>query len=90
MGKCLKDVWEITLKVDLWGLLGNPHGGRGDIKDVRIGRVSEKRNNLALEKGHIKHTEQYQDFRARAIRRERLRGGVVLQTSERFGVGSKR
>ena len=58
MVKCLKDVWETTLKVDLWGLLGNPHGGRGDIKDERIGRVSEKRNNLALEKGHIKHTER--------------------------------
>ena len=46
--------------MDLWGLFGNPPGGREDIKDVRIGSVSEKRNSLALERGHIKHTEQYQ------------------------------
>ena len=57
MGKCLKDVREATLKVDLWGLLGNPPGKREDIKDVRIGSMSEKRNSMALEMGHIKHTE---------------------------------
>ena len=48
------------LKADLWGLLGDPPGKREDIKDVRIGSVSKKRNSLALEKGHIKHTEHYQ------------------------------
>ena len=64
MGKCLKDVREATLKVDLWGLLGNPPGKREDIKDVRIGSVSERRNSLALEKGHIKHIEQYQVLRS--------------------------
>ena len=57
MGKFLKDVREATLKVDLWGLLGNPPGKREDIKDVRIGSMSKKRNSLALEMGHIKHTE---------------------------------
>ena len=57
MGKCLKDVREATLKVDLWGLLGNPPSEREDIKDVRIGSMNKKRNNLALEMGHIKHTE---------------------------------
>ena len=29
--KCLKDVREATLKADLWGLLGDPHGGKEDI-----------------------------------------------------------
>ena len=57
MGKCLKDIREATLKADLWGLLGNPPGKREDIQDVRIGSMSEKRNSLALEMGHIKHTE---------------------------------
>ena len=60
MGKCLKDIREATLKADLWGLLRNPYGGREDIKDVRIGSVSEKRNSLASKRGHIKHTKQYQ------------------------------
>ena len=36
---------------------------REDLKDVRIGRVSEKRNSLASERGHNKHTEQYQVLR---------------------------
>ena len=57
MGKCLKDVREAMLKVDLWGLLGNPPGERENIKDVRIRSMNEKRNSLALEVGHIKHTE---------------------------------
>ena len=60
MGKCLKDVQEATLKADLWGLLKNPHSGREDKKDVRIGSVSEKRKSLASGRGHIKLTEQYQ------------------------------
>ena len=47
------------MRAYLWGLLRNPPGGREDIKDVRIGSVSEKRNSLALEMGHIKHTAQY-------------------------------
>ena len=57
MGKCLKDVREAMLKVDLWGLLENPPGERENIKDVRIRSMNEKRNSLALEVGHIKHTE---------------------------------
>ena len=44
------------MKVDLWGLLENPLGGREDIKDVRTGNVSEKRNSLASERDYIKHT----------------------------------
>ena len=47
------------MRAYLWGLLRNPPGGREDIKDVRIGSVREKRNSLALEMGHIKHTEEY-------------------------------
>ena len=59
MGKCLKDVQEATLKADLWGLLGDPHGGNKDIKDAKTESMSERRNNLTSERGHIKHTEQY-------------------------------
>ena len=55
----MKDIQEATLKADLWGLLGNPHGGREDKKDIRIGSASEKRNSLASERGHIKQTKQY-------------------------------
>ena len=62
------------MKVDLWGLFGDPHGANEDIKDMKTGSVSEKRNGLASEKGHIKHTEQYQaprgiDNSRREIRR---------------------
>ena len=52
----MKDIREATLKVDLWGFLENPPGGREDIKDVRIGNVSEKRNSLASGRDSIKHT----------------------------------
>ena len=50
------------LKVIRWGLLGDQLGKKEGLKDVRIGSESEseRRNNLASEMGHIKHTEQYQ------------------------------
>ena len=60
MGKYLKDIRGATLRVDLWGLFENPHGGREDKKDVRIGSVSEKRKSLALGRDQIKLTEQCQ------------------------------
>ena len=53
MGKCLKDVQEAMLKVDLWGLLGDSRGGSRDIKDMRITSVSKKRNSLTSERGHM-------------------------------------
>ena len=59
MGKCLKVVREATLRADPWGLLGDPHDRNEDIKDAKTGSMSERRNNLTSEKGHIKHTEQY-------------------------------
>ena len=43
------------LKVVRWGLLEDLLGEREDTKDVRIGRMSEKRNALASERGYIKH-----------------------------------
>ena len=46
MGKCLKDVREATPRVNLWGLLRTPHGGREDRSDVRIRSASERRNSL--------------------------------------------
>ena len=60
MEKCLKDVREATPRADLWDILGNPHGGKEDKKDVRIGRASEKRKSLALGRGQIKLIEQCQ------------------------------
>ena len=45
------------MKADLWGLLKNPLGEREDLKDTRIGSMSETRNILASERGHIKHTK---------------------------------
>ena len=46
-----------------WGFLGDLLGEREDIKDARIGSVSERRNSLTLKRGHIKHTKQYQVLR---------------------------
>ena len=37
-----------------------PHGGNEDGKDVKTGSVSERRNNLASERDHIKHSKRYQ------------------------------
>ena len=37
----------------------DPRGGNEDRKDVKIGSASERRNNLAREKGHIKHFKRY-------------------------------
>ena len=42
---------------DLLGLLGGPHGANKGKKDVETRSASEKRNNLASERGYIKHTE---------------------------------
>ena len=46
--------------MDPWGLLEDPRGGNKDKKDAKIGSVRRRRNNLALERGHIKHAERYQ------------------------------
>ena len=59
MERCLKEVREATPRTNPWGLLGDPHGGNEDKIDVKIGSTSEKRINLASEKVHIKHAEQY-------------------------------
>ena len=57
--KCLKDIPEAMPKADLRGLLGGPLGGSEDRKDLRTGSANGQRNNLALEKGRIKHSERY-------------------------------
>ena len=46
------------LRADPWGPLEGPLGGSED-RDVRIGSANWQRNNLALEKGRIKHFKQY-------------------------------
>ena len=46
-------------RVNPWGPLGGSPGESEDRKDVRTGSANEQRNNLALEKGHIKHSERY-------------------------------
>ena len=47
-------------KADPLGLFGGPYGGNGDKKDVKTGSASERRNNLASKRGHIKHSKWYQ------------------------------
>ena len=47
-------------RADPLGPLGDPHGRNEDRKDVKTGSASEKRNNLAPERGHIKHFKRYQ------------------------------
>ena len=46
-------------RVDSQGPLEGPLGGSEDRKDVRIKSANGQRNNLALEKGRIKHFKQY-------------------------------
>ena len=45
------------LKVPLGGLLGDLLGESRGIKDVKIGIVSKRKNDLTSEKGCIKHIE---------------------------------
>ena len=47
-------------KADPLGLLGDPHGGNEGKKDAKTGSASNKRNNRVSERGHIRHSEQYQ------------------------------
>ena len=72
-GKCLKDIREVTPRADPWDLLGDPHGGNEDIKDVKIGSASERRNSLASERGYIKHAERYQTPRGMENSRKEIR-----------------
>ena len=57
--KCLKGVPETMPRGDLSGPLRAPYGGSEDRRDVKIGSASERRNNLASKRGHIKHFEWY-------------------------------
>ena len=47
-------------RADSSGLLKDPYGRNEDKKDAKIGSMRRRRNNLALERGHIKHAERYQ------------------------------
>ena len=47
------------LRADPRGLLRGPLGGSKDRNDVRTESANWRRNSLALEKGRIKHSEQY-------------------------------
>ena len=48
------------LKVILGDLLRDPFGEKKGKRGVKIGSMSSRKSSLALEKGHIKHTRQYQ------------------------------
>ena len=48
------------LKVILGDLLRDPFGEKKGKKGVKIGSMSKRKSSLALEKGRIKHTRQYQ------------------------------
>ena len=45
------------LKVSLGDLLGDPSGGNEGRRDAKIGTM--RKGNLALAKGHFKHTKQF-------------------------------
>ena len=47
-------------RADPLGPLKGPYDGNKDRRDVKTGNASERRNNLALERGHIKHFKRYQ------------------------------
>ena len=67
------------LRADSPGLLRGPYGGNKDRKDVKTGSASGQRNNLALEKGCIKHSERYRAPRGMTYTRKgtkRLSGYV--------------
>ena len=61
------------LKVALGDLLGDPLGGKGDKKGTRTGRTGKRKSNLALEKGHFKHTRHCQAFWGMSILTEGTR-----------------
>ena len=44
-------------KANLPGPLEGPHGESEEKKDVKTGSTSGQKNNLALEKGRIKHSK---------------------------------
>ena len=54
---------KVVLRADPRGPLRGPLGGSEDRKDARIERANWRRNSLALEKGRIKHFEQYRVLR---------------------------
>ena len=72
-GKCLKDVLDTMLRADPLGPLGGPHGRSEDRKDAKTRSVSERRNNLASKRGHIKHSKLYQAPRGMNNMRKRTR-----------------
>ena len=66
-------------RADPMGPLRGPHGRNEDRKDMKIGSASERRNNLASERGHFKHFKWYQAPRGMNGTRkgaERLNGYV--------------
>ena len=56
--KCLKDVQGVMLKVAPRDLLGDLPSEREGTRGVKIGIVSERKNDPTSEKGCIKHTRQ--------------------------------
>ena len=58
MGKCLEVNQGVTLKVALEGLFGDPLDGKKGRKDTKIGSMSRRKGNLALEKGYFKRIGQ--------------------------------
>ena len=56
MGKCLEVNQGVTLKVALEGFFGDPLDGKKGRRDTKIGSLSRRKGNLALEKGCFKHT----------------------------------
>ena len=58
LGKCLRVVQGVMLKVAPRGLLRDLPSEREGTRGVKIGIVSERKNDPTSEKGCIKHTRQ--------------------------------
>ena len=59
-GKCLKVGRGVMLKVVLGDPLGDLLGEKEGKRGMKIGSMSRRNSSLALKKGRIKHTGQYQ------------------------------
>ena len=59
MGKCLKDVQGVTLKVVQWDLLGDPLGENRGTRGMKIRIMNKRKSGPTLERGCTKPIRQY-------------------------------
>ena len=73
MGKCLEVNQGVMLKVALKGLLEDPLGEKEGRRDTKMRSMSRRKGNMALEKGHFKHTGQFSVLRGVVVSTRRTR-----------------